>query len=209
MLFFSLFIKLVASLINQVVEIGAIFWGADVVAAKEDQHGVEVNLSDSRTLTCDYLIHTTNGFTKLLPDIKDVVPVRNQVFVTSPIDSLGWQGCFHVDEGYIYFRNIGNRILIGGARNKFMSENSGSFGLTNEIEEHLHNFLYKQLGVSEDVKFDYRWSGILAVGKEKKPIIRQSSERQFVGIRMGGMGVAISSVVGKELAEMIHKQNNT
>jgi hypothetical protein len=49
---------------------------------------------------------------------------------------------------------------------------------------------------------DYHWSGILGIGGNKKPIIAEVSEGVFVGVRMGGMGVAICSLVGKQLAEL-------
>jgi len=40
------------------------------------------------------------------------------VLVTSPIKKLPFKGAFHFDEGFYYFRNLGNRVLLGGARNK-------------------------------------------------------------------------------------------
>jgi hypothetical protein len=47
-----------------------------------------------------------------------------------------------------------------------------------------------------------RWSGIMGVGTQKKPIVRQVSEHVAFGVRLGGMGIAIGSHVGKELAEL-------
>jgi glycine/D-amino acid oxidase-like deaminating enzyme len=44
-------------------------------------------------------------------------PARAQVLITKPIDSLKIKGTFHMDRGYYYFRNIDNRVLIGGGRN--------------------------------------------------------------------------------------------
>lgn len=194
--------KMTRALIKKVSLCASVFFGADVYNINETKTHVSIQLTDSRTITCDTLIHATNGFTKHLTGIADINSVRNQVFVTSEIKDLRWKGCYHVDEGYIYFRNIGNRILIGGARNRFSKEDIGSFGISDEVEEYLKSFITKHLNINESIQFDHKWSGILAVGSQKKPIIQKYTERQFVGVRMGGMGVAIGSLVGTELANI-------
>jgi hypothetical protein len=50
---------------------------------------------------------------------------------------------------------------------------------------------------------EYRWSGIMGVGNKKRPIVKQISNNVFCGVRLGGMGVAIGSLVGKSLAGLI------
>ena len=45
-----------------------------------------------------------------------------------------------------------------------------------------------------------------AMGDEKKPILKQINERIFVGVRMGGMGVAIGSAVGEKLAALTYSR---
>jgi hypothetical protein len=42
----------------------------------------------------------------------------------------------------------------------------------------------------------------MGVGQTKAPIIEKIDERIAVGVRLGGMGVAIGSLVGKELSEL-------
>ena len=59
------------------------------------------------------LLVATNGFAAQLID-EDVKPARAQVLITKPIPDLHIKGTFHFDEGYYYFRNIDNRILLGG-----------------------------------------------------------------------------------------------
>jgi glycine/D-amino acid oxidase-like deaminating enzyme len=54
----------------------------------------------------------------------------------------------------------------------------------------------------KEFRIDYQWSGIMGVGDTKSPIIRKDSENVAFGVRMGGMGIAIGSLVGKKLAEM-------
>ena len=47
------------------------------------------------------------------------------------------------------------------------------------------------------------WSGIMAFGKIKSPIIKKVSDKIAIGVRSGGMGVAIGTQVGKELHELL------
>ena len=43
----------------------------------------------------------------------------------------------------------------------------------------------------------------MGVGHQKKPIVKPISNNVICGVRMGGMGIAIGSLVGKEMAEII------
>jgi hypothetical protein len=43
----------------------------------------------------------------------------------------------------------------------------------------------------------------MGVGDKKKPIVKQISNHVFCGVRLGGMGIAIGSLVGKELADLV------
>ena len=40
-------------------------------------------------------------------------------------------------------------------------------------------------------------------GDKKKPIVKQISNHVFCGVRLGGMGIAIGSLVGRELAALV------
>jgi hypothetical protein len=43
----------------------------------------------------------------------------------------------------------------------------------------------------------------MGVGQTKEPIIESISENVHIGVRLGGMGVSLGSLVGKELSELI------
>ena len=43
----------------------------------------------------------------------------------------------------------------------------------------------------------------MGVGPQKTPIIKQHSNRVVLGVRMGGMGVALGAAVGKKIADII------
>ncbi len=149
------------------------------------------------------LLLATNGFSKQVLN-EDVDPARAQVLITKPIDHLKIEGTFHFDQGYYYFRNIDNRILFGGGRNlDFETERTTDFGHTDLVHNTLEKLLREVILPNTPFEIDRRWSGIMGVGRQKKPIIKQLSENTYCGIRLGGMGVAIGSLVGKELAAMV------
>jgi hypothetical protein len=144
------------------------------------------------------LIVATNGFANELLNIKDLKPARAQVLVTKPIEGLKLKGTFHYDEGYYYFRNIGKRVLFGGGRNlDFKTETSSEFELNSKIQKHLNHLLKTVILPNTAYEIEQRWCGIMGVGSEKKPIIKKISPNVVCAVRMGGMGVAIGSLVGK------------
>ncbi|WP_411029246.1 NAD(P)/FAD-dependent oxidoreductase [Spongiimicrobium sp. 3-5] len=149
------------------------------------------------------LFIATNGFaSKWLG--KKVKPARAQVLITKPIENLHIKGTFHLDQGYYYFRNIHNRILFGGGRNlDFKGEETTEFKETEKIQNQLERLLEQVILPDMAFEIDQRWSGIMGIGQQKKPIVRQMSDNTFCGVRMGGMGVAIGSLVGKELADLL------
>ena len=145
----------------------------------------------------------TNGFASKLLRTANVVPARAQVLITEPINNLHIKGTFHLDQGYYYFRNIDNRILFGGGRNlDLKTEETDEFGQTDLIQKRLEKLLSTVILPNDKVHIAQRWSGIMGVGKQKSPIVKQLSNNISCGVRLGGMGVALGSLVGKELAEL-------
>lgn len=155
---------------------------------------------DHRTIHYHKLIVCTNGFAaNLLPNL-NVKPARNQVLITQPQSHIKLDSAYHLDQGYIYFRQIDSRILLGGGRNiDPVGETTDHFGHSDQIQEYLMGFLEQYLDVSRTA-VDYWWSGILGIGDSKFPIVEFIGDDVLVGVRMGGMGVAIGSYIGEQLA---------
>lgn len=145
----------------------------------------------------------TNGFAAQLLNEK-VSPARAQVLVTRPIKNLHIKGTFHFDEGHYYFRNIDNRILFGGGRNlDLKGEETTQFGTTEQIQKALEQLLANVILPGKEVEIERRWSGIMGVGAQKGPIVKPIGNHVYCGVRLGGMGVAIGSLVGRRLASMV------
>ena len=55
---------------------------------------------------------------------------------------------------------------------------------------------------NQTVEVENRWTGIMGVGNQKTPIIKSLNNKVFCGVRLGGMGIAIGTHVGRELAKI-------
>ncbi|QCK14370.1 NAD(P)/FAD-dependent oxidoreductase [Mangrovivirga cuniculi] len=187
-----------------------IITGAEVIEVNKTTEPVEVSIKvpfdHSKTIKfkAPKVLICNNAFVKpLLPDI-DIKPGRGLVMVTEPIEDLKFQGAFHYDRGYFYFRNIENRILIGGGRNlDYSGEETTDFGINDQIKNQLIDDLNNTISPGINPKIEYEWSGIMGFGPNKKPVIKKESEGVWTAVRLGGMGVAIGSSLGKKLAEIV------
>ncbi len=174
-------------------------------------NGIEAKAINKQSVNTQYgsinfnkLFICTNGFAKSFLPQENIEPARAQVLITKPINNLKFKGIYHFNAGYYYFRNVGNRVLFGGGRQlNIKGETTINFNQTEQIKQNLFNYLKDYILPNNHFEIDYFWSGIMGVGKTKSPIIKQIDDHIFCGIRLGGMGVAIGSLVGKELAEMV------
>lgn len=160
------------------------------------------------SFTTKKVLVCTNGFAQQLLPLLDVKPARAQVFITEKIPDLPFVGTFHLEEGFYYFRDLNQRILLGGGRNlDFETETTTQFGLTPIVQHKLELLLNEVILPGKKVKIDHRWAGIMGVGSEKLPIIETVDENLACAVRMGGMGVAIGTLAGAMGADLLLKVN--
>jgi len=200
------------TLIQKVKDIGIeILNGITIAEILEKTNCVELQTTNNWTIKATKVLVATNGFTQqLLPEV-NLQSARNQVLITKPIPDLKLKGCFHYNKGYVYFRNIHNRILLGGGRNINLEiEQTEAFGITETIQNYLTQLLSTHFLPNQSFEIDRWWSGILGVGvvgvdsgKSKTPIVKKVSDRIAVSVRLGGMGVAIGMLVGEEGGQLL------
>lgn len=202
--------KMMRALIDLALKKGVeIKTGAPVGNYVEEEAGIAVHVSNSfsgedLTFVANKLILCTNAFTPdFLPE-EDVIPGRGQVLITAPIKELKLKGIFHFDKGYYYFREIDGRVLLGGGRNTDTeTETTKSLELNEDIQQLLEEKLKEIILPGTPFTIEQRWSGIIAFGANKFPVIRRFSEHLYGAFRLGGMGVALGSKVAEELVELI------
>ncbi len=147
----------------------------------------------------------TNAFTQKLWPESPMEPGRGLILLSTPLaGGIPWKGAFHLDRGYVYFREVAGRILLGGARNQdFAQERTTDFGVNPAIKSHLVQLAEEVIFPERPLEWEMEWTGIMAFGTKKTPIIQQIGKKTAVAVRLGGMGVAIGWQVGKELSELL------
>ena len=183
-----------------------LFNSCKVTAFSPGEHGQEV-VTSAGIFTGKKLIFCTNAFTKaLLPNVA-LQPGRGQVVVTSEIKNLKLKGTFHYQKGFYYFRNIHNRLLLGGGRNlDFDTEETTEFGTTPLIQNALKELIDQVILPGISYKIDMAWSGIMAFGPALEPIIEEVQPNIFCAVRGNGMGIAMGSQTGADVADLIFRQ---
>ncbi|MNS05890.1 2-octaprenyl-6-methoxyphenyl hydroxylase [compost metagenome] len=195
--------NMMQALLKEAVAQNILILNQQTVSSYSDtKNGVEVVLEEF-SFVAKKLLFATNGFANALTN-GGVKPARAQVVITEPIANLDIKGTFHLDRGYYYFRNIGDRILLGGGRNlDFDAETTTEFGQTEIVQNKLEQLLKEVILPNYEYQIAHRWSGIMGIGNSKKPIVSQLSDNVYCGVRLGGMGVAIGSLIGQELADIV------
>ena len=196
--------KMMKALLRECSEKGVLVLNnAEIMSISAENDQISLNLNNTVTFSAKKVGIATNGFAKQFLEA-DLQPARAQVLISYPIPNLKVKGTFHLDRGYYYFRNIHDRILFGGGRNlDFSAEQTTQMGLTETVQNKLERLLETTILPETAFTIDSRWSGIMGVGKQKKPIIREVQPNVYCGVRLGGMGIAIGSSVGNELAAAI------
>ena len=200
--------KMMDAFARKVREAGVQFYTQTAVLHYVEQtNGVEVAVSTaegSLQLFTGQLALCTNAFTKALLPEADLEPGRGMVLVTKPLTWTPPQGTFHYHSGYNYFRNAGNRILLGGARHlDLKGEATTKEGINSRLESQLKEDLKSFIAPERPLEIDYAWSGIMAFGEGKAPLLLNPSSRVHAAVRLGGMGVALGTGLGKELAQRL------
>jgi gamma-glutamylputrescine oxidase len=201
--------KLCQSLLRLVQSMGVtVLTNLEIKSFERINGRIILQTSPEIGLTAGQLLVCTNGFARqLLPQL-DVIPARGQVLVTSPIEALPFSGSFHYEEGFYYFRDLGDRVLLGGARNLAIEEETtDEMTITDTIQQELERFLRETILPGKTFSIDHRWSGIMGTGSEKLPILQQTGEGVFCAVRMSGMGVALAPVMGEKVARLMLSGN--
>lgn len=168
--------------------------------------GVELHSALGSIRTRQAIIANNAFVSELLPDIA-VQAHRAQVLITEPLGKMPFRGNVHFREGYMYARDVGQRLLIGGGRFlDFEAEQRSQLGTTDVIQNYLTEQLSMLTGISCcDLKVAERWSGIMGFTPGRlHPILEVRNHGMLVvAAGMNGMGTALGPYIGKKAAEML------
>jgi glycine/D-amino acid oxidase-like deaminating enzyme len=196
--------RMMRAMLKKAGEAGVlIFNNCKVTSFEQHEDGYKVFTAEG-DFNCRKLLMCTNAFAReLLPEL-DLVPGRGQVLVTRPIAGLKLKGTFHYDKGYYYFRNVDNRVLLGGGRNlDFATEQTTEFGSTAVVQNALLNLLSEVILPGVAFEIEQSWSGIMAFGTSVIPIVKELENGVFCAVRCNGMGIAIGNKTGCDAAVLV------
>jgi glycine/D-amino acid oxidase-like deaminating enzyme len=180
--------------------------GAEVTGIEQSDGSVSITVAGERGLRfrAGRVAMCTSGFTAgLLPEC-GIVPGRGQVVVTSQIPDLPWRGTYHMEQGFYYFRNVGQRVLLGGARNlAFDEETTGKMALSEVIQQALESMLRETILPGRDFAVEHRWAGVMGFTERGLPEVKMVGERIALGFGCNGMGVALSADIAAETAGLL------
>lgn len=197
--------KLVQALTQMVLESGVnILGGFCVHSWNADKEQFTITSTKGVTIQSKKLVFCTNAFTEGLLNESIVEPGRGQIILTTPIPQLSMKGTFHFDEGFYYWRHLGDRILLGGARNKdFEGEQTLEMDGSTTIKNALIDFLRTHLHPSISFEIADSWSGIMGFTKDKRPYCGYTDQGVYVALACNGMGVALTPIIAEKVADGI------
>lgn len=178
---------------------------AEVIAIYHQEISLKNTLNPHEVypFRAENIVVCSNAFIpQLLPQVA-ITAGRGQVLVTKPIYQLPWEGTFHFEQGYYYFRDFQSRIILGGGRNEDLAtetttEIAPNFFLIEKLKEKLYTLICPQ--IADKVQIDYTWAGIMGFSKDKQPILAKVAPHTWVAFACNGMGVALSSQIAYELS---------
>jgi len=162
------------------------------------------SLNGSIALEARQVALCTNAFTKdFLPEL-NLNPGRGMIVLTKPHPAFDWKGSFHYHDGYHYFRTVDGRLLLGGGRQlDLQGETTTEPGINAIIEAQLLKDIQDFIAPGVSFEIDQKWSGVMAFGANKQPVVQRIDPYMIAGVRLGGMGVAIGASVGAAMAELL------
>lgn len=167
-------------------------------------------ISSGGTITADQVLLGTNGYSdQLVPGLREsIVPVVSIQAATKPLTAEQDAQILHQRHTFsdtrrviFYFRKTAdNRLVFGSA---------GTAGETPGASERqrILNGLATVYPQFPGLELDYIWGGQIAVTQDHLPHIHQPAPGLHVGLGCNGRGVALSTVMGRLLAQTVLGQD--
>ncbi|MCC5913221.1 MAG: FAD-dependent oxidoreductase [Balneolaceae bacterium] len=192
--------RMMRSLHKKIAKKGVrVLWNTEVESAEPGR----ILVGGGREIRANKIALAVNGFASKLTNLP-VKPARGVVMITEPVPELPWRGTFHHNRGYVYFRNVGDRLLIGGARDLAAEEETtDQFGINPKIRDYLVRFMDETLKLPSNRKIAMEWSGIMGMTENKEPLITEIESGVYAAAGLSGMGIAIGMQVARELTLVI------
>jgi glycine/D-amino acid oxidase-like deaminating enzyme len=152
------------------------------------------------------VVLATNSYSSLSPATKliekAVIPFRSAIIATSPLEGTAAQHLLRLGRSYTetrrmmrWFRTSQGRLLYGGRGAFGKKDSEAAFSA-------LHKAMIRQFPELRDIGVAYRWSGLVAMTLDSLPHLGRHGDKIIYAAGYNGSGVALSSLMGKYVAEM-------
>jgi gamma-glutamylputrescine oxidase len=145
------------------------------------------------------ILLATNGFSREIIPTLPIRPARNYVLMTKPQEHSLLNCPVHHHQGFVYFRPVGKRILLGGGRHiSIDAEFTTSPEIPHLIKEWLLDFAKQHLRLNIRDAIEMEWTGTLGISPDKFPKIMEIMPKvNWIG-GYSGMGVGASVHLTRE-----------
>ncbi|MBT6207080.1 MAG: FAD-dependent oxidoreductase, partial [Francisellaceae bacterium] len=181
-------VKFRNGILSYLLEQGINYHSGIKVEQIEEKNSNVVISSNQQKFLFEAAVIATNAYAPLtcsyIKDLSLIEPFRGQIIVSSPLKkpfAITYPHSF--DHGYEYaLITPDNRLMIGGWRNNVSGRDTNSYSLKTKstIEQGLKSFVDKYYNISEQLSWDYSWSGIMAASNSSLPYIGPISTRVFL-----------------------------
>jgi glycine/D-amino acid oxidase-like deaminating enzyme len=109
-----------------------------------------------------------------------------------------------MNRGYVYFRDVGNRVLLGGGRNLAVeAETTTQMVTTESIQQYLEELLDTVIVPDGTAVVEQRWAGVMAFTADHQPFVREVERGLWAAMTCNGMGVALASELAAQTVAVV------
>ncbi len=202
-------LKLVSGLARSATERGAkIFANSRAIGIERLANRLVVSTSKGR-VTAEFVVLATNAYTDgLLPKVRrSILPVSTFQVATEPLEctlanSIMPRGQHASDthRALYYFRkDAEGRFLIGGRGVYGKSGLERAYEVLRQTAARIYPSLH-------NVRWQYRWGGMVAVTEDHLPHISEPLSGVIAAVGFNGRGIALSISLGRQLAKKMAGQ---
>jgi gamma-glutamylputrescine oxidase len=183
----------------------AIFEQSPVTSMRRNGGRLMLDTPDG-TVSARHAVIATNAYSDLTAATQKVqrtlIPFRSAIIATEPLTGkpakLLSKGRSYTETRRMmrWFRKSGDRLLFGGRGAFGKSDSPSAFAA-------LQKAMIAQFPELADVKVTHRWSGLVGMTLDSIPHVGRLDDRISYAVGYNGTGVAMSTLMGKYLAEIV------
>ena len=193
-------------LADAAVRAGAVIHGGPSAAAVERRGASWAVVTPGGTVTADWLVLATNGYSdELWPGLRQtIVPVYSGIVATEPLAEntakrilpMGTVLYEHEDITVYYRLDVSNRLLMGGRSRLRTLESPNDFSDLIAYAKRLWPFI-------GNPHWAHGWNGQLALTLDHYPHLYEPAHNVIACLGYNGRGVAMATAMGAEIARRI------